>query len=139
MFKRILVPVDLTAKNKRALETAIRIALQNRGRVTLLHVIENVAQIPFNELKEFYDELAERALRKMRTLRRSLETRKIPVKQMILIGNRTDRIVRYASEQRIDLIILSSHKINMKKKGSDWGTISYKVAILARCPVLLVK
>ena len=34
---------------------------------------------------------------------------------------------------------MSSHKLPLRRGGENWGTISYKVGILSRCPVLLVK
>ena len=38
-----------------------------------------------------------------------------------------------------DLIVMGSHRVALKHPGENWGTISYKIGILARCPVLLVK
>ena len=34
-----------------------------------------------------------------------------------------------------DRVPLSSHRVDPDRPGADWMTISYKVAILARCPV----
>ncbi len=45
----------------------------------------------------------------------------------------------FAAEEDSDLIILSSHRIDLENPGSSWTTLSYKVAILAQRPVLLVK
>ena len=42
-------------------------------------------------------------------------------------------------ENDVDLIILGSQKIDPARPGQGWGTTSYKVGILCRCPVLLVK
>ena len=39
----------------------------------------------------------------------------------------------------IILIILGSQKIDPARPGQGWGTTSYKVGILCRCPVMLVK
>jgi universal stress protein A len=44
-----------------------------------------------------------------------------------------------AKARRADLIVLASHPVNPAMLGRDWGTISYKVGILAQCAVLLVK
>ena len=54
-------------------------------------------------------------------------------------GRRAEEIVDFAAEEDSDLIILSSHRIDLENPGSSWTTLSYKVAILAQCPVLLVK
>ena len=48
-------------------------------------------------------------------------------------------LVRFAEEQNVDLIVINSHKIEWDEPTQGLGTISYKVSILADCPVLLVK
>jgi nucleotide-binding universal stress UspA family protein len=50
-----------------------------------------------------------------------------------------ETIVSYATANGVDLIVLASHRVNPSMVNRDWGTISYKVGILAQCPVLLVK
>ncbi len=47
--------------------------------------------------------------------------------------------MRYAVEEGMDLIVLKSHRIDLENPSAGWGTVSYKVGILAQCPVLLVK
>ncbi len=54
-------------------------------------------------------------------------------------GKRAEAIVRYAENRDMDLIVLSSHKVDRDHPALGWGTISYRIAIVARCPVLLVK
>jgi nucleotide-binding universal stress UspA family protein len=54
-------------------------------------------------------------------------------------GRRAGEIVQYAAANEVDLIVLASHRVNPSRIARDWGTISYKVGILAQCPVLLVK
>ena len=50
-----------------------------------------------------------------------------------------DEILRTITEQKIDLVVMSSHRLALRHPGENWGTISYKIGILSRCPVLLVK
>ena len=45
----------------------------------------------------------------------------------------------YAVEAGIDLIVLKSHRIDRQNFSTGWGTVSYKVGILAQYPVFLVK
>jgi len=40
MFQKILVPLDMTFKHRRAIDTAAELARQSGGEVVLLHVIE---------------------------------------------------------------------------------------------------
>jgi universal stress protein A len=139
MFKRILVPVDLTPKNKRAVRMAAQMASTNRCEVTLLHVIELVQGIPMDELKTFYRKLENEARKGMKLLMASLAKSGIEVRGEIVYGNRVNEIIRHAVSHRVDLIVLGSHRVSLKKAGQEWGTISHKVSILSQCPVLLVK
>ena len=52
---------------------------------------------------------------------------------------RAAEIVKYASRNEVDLIVLSSHRIEKIHPAEGWATISYRVAILAHCPVMMVK
>jgi nucleotide-binding universal stress UspA family protein len=139
MFKKILVPVDLTDKNAPALVYAAKLARLYKAKITLVHVIETVRNIPLREMKDFYKRLEKNSKQKMKTLSDRLEREEISVEQEIIYGNRTEEIVKFAQENRTDLIILSSHKVDLSHPAEGWGTISHKVAILASCPVLLVK
>ena len=57
MFHRILVPVDLTGKSLTAVDLAYEFAVESGAEVILLHVIETVEHIQFEELKNFYQRL----------------------------------------------------------------------------------
>ena len=61
------------------------------------------------------------------------------VRAEILYGKPVEEILRFAQADRADLIVMSSHKLPRRRTGESWGTVSYKVGILSRCPVLLVK
>ena len=54
MFRRILVPTDLTKRADKALDVALTLAAPGTSRVTLLHVIETFRGLEFEEMKPFY-------------------------------------------------------------------------------------
>ena len=45
-------------------------------------------------------------------------------------------LVRFAVEKEVDLIVLASHRIDLSRPGYGWSTLSYKIGVLAPCPVL---
>ena len=142
VFRRILVPLDFTEKNLRALSVALELATQNRSGVALLHVIETVEHIPFGELKAFYSKLETDARSRMGMPSSMFLEKGLVVDPEVVYGKRAEEIVKYAAANQVDLIVMSSHKVGGEQPGQPgqgWGTISYKVAILAQCPVLLVK
>lgn len=138
MFERILVPVDLTEKNRPAVLAARDLARLSGGEVTLLHVIEPL-DLPFEELSDFYQELEERAADRMEKLAAPLRDAGLSAHQHVVYGDRARQIVAYAQENRFQIIVVSSHRANLENPVRDLATISHKVAILAQSPVLLVK
>lgn len=138
MFEQILVPVDLTAKNWRAVEAARDLAGLTGGEITLLHVIEPL-DLPFEELADFYEELEGRAAEQLRKLAGPLRDAGLKAQQHVIYGDRARQIVEYARENGFQIVILSSHRADLENPARDLATISHKVAVLAQTPVLLVK
>jgi nucleotide-binding universal stress UspA family protein len=143
MFRKILIPVDFTDKNEAALAAALQTAGQKdadpRGEIVLLHVIETIEHIGFEEMSDFYRGLETRAAAKLFALEDRFREAGLDVRHEILYGKRAETIVRYAEDHGTELIVLSSHKVDPDHPALGWGTISYRIAIVARCPVLLVK
>jgi nucleotide-binding universal stress UspA family protein len=137
LFQSILVPVDFTPKNRRSLALASELARQGRATITLLHVIEKVQLVPERELGGFYRKLEARARRQLVAMADALAERGCKVRGRILRGSRVAEIVRSAAG--MDLVVLASHRIDRRRLRHGWDTLSYRVAILAPCPVLLVK
>jgi nucleotide-binding universal stress UspA family protein len=138
-FRHILVPTDLTDRTQRALQLAGQLASRDGGRVTLLHVIETIQGLSLEEVKPFYDRLERKVRKLMEALMRRARADAPPAGGVIVRGRRAEEIVKYAAANEVDLIVLASHRVNPSAVDRDWGTISYKVGILAQCPVLLVK
>ena len=142
MYRKILVPIDFTDKNQAALDSAVQIAAsaaEDGGEITLLHVIETIEHIGFNEMADFYHGLETRATAKLFALQEQLQEKRARVRNEILFGKRAETITRYSEERAMDLIILSSHHVDRDHPALGLGSISYLIAIVARCPVLLVK
>jgi nucleotide-binding universal stress UspA family protein len=138
-FRHILVPCDLTDRTEKALAMAGRLALPATSHITLMHVIETIDGLPFAELKPFYARLERKAQAAMTMFVRRAGKGAARVECVVVYGRRSEEIVKFAAANGVDLIVLASHRVNPSMVNRDWGTISYKVGILAQCPVLLVK
>jgi nucleotide-binding universal stress UspA family protein len=138
MFKKILVPVDLSDLHQQAMEIAEALAVESGGEVILLHVIEVIPELWMEQERDFYARIEQRARAHLAQLGRRLGERKVSRREEVTYGNRSHEIVRYATETGIDLIVLSSHRVDLNDPGS-WGTLSHQIGILSQCPVLLVK
>jgi len=139
VFKKILVPVNLTEADTPAVDVAGNLATPSDGSVTLLHVIETIRDVPFEDLEDFYQRLEEKAREGMAELAGRLATTDLTVEQRVVYGRRAQEIVTYAEQQEVDLIVLTSRPPDPEHMQEIWGNISHQVMILARCPVLLIK
>jgi nucleotide-binding universal stress UspA family protein len=139
MFKHILLPTDLTDRNRKAMEIAIKMAQEDRAGITLLHVIETIEDADTEDFQKFYKQLGARAGKKMDKMIREYQDTKVPMEKQILYGGRVTEILNFAAAHDIDLIIMSSHKLDVENVTEGWGTISFKVGVLSECPVMLVK
>lgn len=138
MFSTILVPIDLTEKNVAAVDMARELAGDVGGKVILLHVIETL-DLPFEELEDFYAKLEQKARAGMNELADRFRASSIEFDLELRYGKRAQEIIDYSRDKPVDLIILSSHRVDPENPGMSWTTISYQIAILAQGPVLLVK
>jgi nucleotide-binding universal stress UspA family protein len=139
MFSHIVIPVNFTRANDKAVAAAIGLARSGKGRVTLLHVVERIQHVPVRELKGFYATLTRAAEAKMKPLARRFERQRIPVWSVVLLGRRAEEIVEYAARREASLVVMSSHRLDPSHRGRGLAAISYQVALLAPCAVMLVK
>jgi nucleotide-binding universal stress UspA family protein len=139
MFQKILLPLDMTFKHRRALDMAAELVRQNSGEVVLLHVIELLHGMPRSEEKEFYDRLEIAAQLHLEKHLIGLKEHDIPCRKEIVFGVRATEVVRFARSMGADLIILTAPRIDPDHPEEGWGSLSFKLGIFASCPVLLVK
>ena len=139
LFGHVMVPVDLSDRNERALRTALALAREAGSRVTLFHVIQRVPGLAPDELERFYRLLVDRSERKLREVARSFTSKGVEVSTQVRIGEPAAEIVRATQREAVDLVVMGSHKVKPGRRDRGWGTTSYKVGIFCQCPILLVK
>jgi len=144
-LKKILVPTDFSEESERAAVYAVELA--RRYGANEVHCI-HVSDIPADLLATsayYMTGPSERFVEQVRQEgRKSLDafTRKnfrdVPVKTVFLEGRPFVEIIRYARENQIDLIIISTHGRGGIKHAL-FGSVAEKVVRKAPCPVLVVK
>jgi nucleotide-binding universal stress UspA family protein len=134
-----MVPVDLSDRNERALRIALELARERGGRTTLFHVIQRVPGIALRELDTFYQRLVESSERRLRRIARKFADRGLDVRTEVRVGEPPAEIIRATLRERVDLVVMGSHKVRRGDRQRGWGTTSYKVGIFCQCPILLVK
>jgi len=138
MFSSILVPTDFTIRSKPALEIATNLTKIFGAKLTFLHVIETIEGTTIEEFSDFYQKLYKKSEKELEKLIKKYGD-EIEIQKAIVYGKRAVEIVKYAQLNMVDLIVMASHKLDPSDKEPQFGTISYKVGLMASCPILLVK
>ena len=141
MFRHVLLPVDLTEKCRSAVEVGAELAQLAGARLTLLHVIEPIADAgDDDDVADFYRELETRAHERLEALRGELAARSFTVDAHVTVADRAEEIVRFADETAVDLVVMTSRRLDpAAPPSSAWPTGSHRVALLSHLPVLLVR
>src|SRR5512143_2851392 len=98
MFRRILVPIDFTAKNAAAQALAGELAARAEGELTLLHVIETIADEDEadEETRGFYARLEDEARQRLEEATKTLAAGPFARRTDIVFGSRARAICDYA-------------------------------------------
>lgn len=139
MFHHILIPTDLSGRTTQAVNMARDLGQPAGARITLFHVIETISGADYDEFESFYRDLEGRASGHLTALASRFEGSGLEVARTVVYGKPAEEIVRFAVDKQVDLIVLASHRVDLSRPGHGWGTLSYKIGVLAPCPVLLVK
>jgi len=90
-------------------------------------------------VQEFVERLQRRADSELELRSQRFAEANVAVEWKTRLGKRAREIVSYEAEHDVDLIVLSSHPVDSDDPPGSLATLSYQIAVLSRCPVLLVK
>lgn len=138
-FKRILLPLDLEQRHQQAIDTAVTLAKQHGAQVLLLHVIELLAGMPFEEERDFYGQLESASRDRLAELDAPFAQQGIAVHRQIVFGSGADSIIEFAGQEQVDLIVMTSPQVDPENPAASAASRCWKVSAMARCPVLLMK
>jgi nucleotide-binding universal stress UspA family protein len=99
--------------------------------VVLLHVIETL-DLPFEELEEFYHKLEDKAMDALLEMAAPLREAGVDSDPNVRYGDPAEEIVGFANEAGTDLVVLTSHRIDLESPGAGWTTGLGLGAILHR-------
>lgn len=137
MFKKILMPVDLADKHQHAVETALWMARHDDAEVVLLHVIETIEGMADDD--ELYDKLEATSREYLKTFSEQFSKAGVRSRWEIAFGTGSAEILRFATENEVDLIVLTSPKFDPQSPRTAAGSLSWKLGVVSSCPVLLLK
>ena len=168
MYKKILVPIDGSEPSNFALEHAINLAKQCKGNnntyssnidLIILYVIPEMPTsigllegpmrspktgelISFSEyVKEMYLMMKSNSEKKLTNLKTKYESLGIPMQTKVIAdakGSIVDNILKYAEEEKIDLIVIGNIGLGGFSKFKALGSVSRSLTEKAICPILIV-
>jgi universal stress protein A len=144
-IKRIMLPTGFSDLSKKAAPYADQMAQWSGAELHVVHVVPDAqvfvdptipgAGIPM--VAPLTDDMRAAATTSLdKFIQETLPHVHDRVKKVILFGQITDEIVRYAETEAIDLIIMGTHADGMLKR-IVWGSIGKSVLDRVPCPVLL--
>jgi nucleotide-binding universal stress UspA family protein len=141
--QHILVPLDFSADADQALEYAIVLASTLQARLTLLHVLLTVP--PWSEgdrgrglPEDYLRQLAAEVQQGLATRQQRVQDAGLEGHSLLVYGVPFQGILDTAREQKVDLIIMSTHG-RTGLKHVLLGSVAEKVVRLAPCPVLVTR
>jgi nucleotide-binding universal stress UspA family protein len=142
VLKKILIATDSSESAEKAADFGIEIAGLSRAKVYAVSVIDTTPyySIPLDQVwsKEVYEQLEQMGYEADSYVEKAAKAAGIEVESLVLKGNPAERILNFAEEQNVDMIVVGSHG----KGGFERlviGSVSEKVVRHAKVPVLVVR
>jgi nucleotide-binding universal stress UspA family protein len=157
LFQKILVPYDGSKFSDKALENAVGLAKMSgpRTQVVLLHITPHIPipltferpvyyaktgkSIPLTQyIQELSKEMKENVSTMMEEVGKKYTDKEIKIENVLLDGNPPEKIIEFANNEKVDLIVIGSVGLSGLSKVKALGSVSRSVSERARCPVLVV-
>lgn len=131
MLRTVLLPLDRSVLAECVLPHAVAVASALHARIILLHVLEPQAS---TEPQQVVDPLEWRVMRAeaeryMGDVQSRLEAAGVAAEVQLVDGRAADQIVKFAHENEIELVIMSSHGLSGL---SGWNLSSVVQKVVAR-------
>jgi nucleotide-binding universal stress UspA family protein len=138
-FAHVLCPVDFSDSSVAALRSALSLAEESQARLTLLHVFEwppdETAARRVLDTSEFHQQWLTEIRQQLEGLVPEEARGRSAPDVRVAYGKAYQQILRVASEQRVDLIVIGVHGRNVVDLAL-FGSTTNHVVRQASCPVL---
>ncbi len=137
-YQHLLVPIDSSDPDQRAQEAALELAVQHQARTTLMYVIEAIDDEE-DDLESFYAEVEGRVRDRLQRVMNQFEQAGLTVRPEIVVGRKARTIVNYTVTESVDLIVMSSERVDLQRPETALNSLSHQVSLFCQCPVMLIK
>lgn len=142
-MKRILIPTDFSPNAMKAVTYAAEIAKKNGAQIFLLHVIEpravSIGEIDIPLYSRYVEELGNPGLKELETISETIAQfyPGIQVEKKVIEGGIVVSIDNYASENKIDLIVMGTRGVSGLKE-MFIGSVAARTIQAVHVPVLAI-
>lgn len=143
-MKRILVPCDFSKQAINAYRFALDLAVQSKGTIHLLYVIElpvlhdTLIMPVLNFEQEFLNDLRKSAEERFRKITQKYNTQGVEIITKIQFGGVSRMIQDYIKSESIDLVVMGSHGASGVRE-LFIGSNAEKIVRHSPVPVLVIK
>lgn len=139
MYKRILLAADGSKNSVRAAEEAATIASFIPGAIVEILYVVDTSKIKNEVLhSQSPEELHAKREQKLIPHKEALSAKNVKYKTTIITGEPGPKIVEYANNENVDLVVIGSRGLNLFQE-FVLGSVSHKVVKRVQCPVTVVK
>ena len=157
VFKTILVPHDGSVMSDKALGKAVEIAKLVKGsKIIIIHVIPEIptpifskeirspkidVRIPFSQYMVFlYEQMESEIKEKLEERKEKYGKSGLDIEIYITIGKPTDKILKYSTDRKADLVVIGSIGVTgVSKFFKGLGSVSRSVSEKVSCHILIVR
>jgi nucleotide-binding universal stress UspA family protein len=143
-MKKILVPCDFSEPAVQAFKFATEIAIQSKGEIILLNVVEvpvmhDTVLMPTLYFEEaFFKEMKEASEKKFTELKKKWGSPHGAISTFVEFGPTTTTIRQFIEEKKIDLVVMGTHGATGLREFFI-GSNTEKIVRTSAVPVLVIK
>lgn len=138
-FNKILVAFDGSASSQKAFRAATDLGLKLNAKLIILTVVHIPDFSPsMDEVEETIDEAEKHYQPLLRELLEYGEKNGLEIKTVMKRGHPAETIIKYASDNEIDLIIMGTRGLGGFKK-MVIGSIAQRVVSYSNTPVMVIR
>jgi nucleotide-binding universal stress UspA family protein len=146
-YKNILVPYDGSKHSQKALEMAVDMGSMFGSTLYVVNVADlstvsppgwNLSQGTRKTISQITKSVKNTSELQLKKIQEKYRDSGVPMKEFVLEGNAVDKLLKFAQDKEIDLIIIGSRGLSGISKIMTLGSTSRKISEMAKCPVTIV-
>ncbi|MDE1725573.1 MAG: universal stress protein [Thaumarchaeota archaeon] len=146
-YKNIMIPYDSSKHSQKALEMAVGMGAMFGSTLYLVNVVDlstvsppgwGLSQGTRKTISQITKSVKNTSELQLKKTQQKYSDSGVSMKEFVLEGHVVDKLLKFAQDKDIDLIIIGSRGLSGISKIMTLGSTSRKISELAKCPVTIV-